>query len=482
MKRLISLIVFVLPLLCGAFDFNQGGVRNAALGGTGISSSKDASATVWNPSYLSRLHQTSLLMDIRHSSIQLDNDDIQESFVYAGFPTKKWGTIGIGIGGFSSNDFSEMKMGAQYANLLLQNRLMYGVGLNIFNVSAPEVDVSKTTADLDLGFGYQLNNIFNLGLSLRNLLGSDLGQDSESKISKFYGFGMTGEFGRFRLMGDIAYEAEIENWMNFGFGGEFDLAKNFILRAGRSNTLWTAGFGLQFYGRHVLLNFDKSMETDSDVNSFVMSLDYSVTIPTGGESSDDSSNMSNSLKSEYGDHFIGIKIEWGNSKAGKERLVELFPSQFANFNATADTIIIETVKIDTVVRRVTVRDTVRIIEKEVDEATMRRIIVRDYDDMRRKDIKSMNIATTYLTESLKYFYKGEYQKAILQCTNAIQVAPDLALGYLRLGSIYFKLGNTDEAHYYWETAREKDPNNLEIKNFLENKDKDAASDEYLQEY
>ena len=55
-----------------------------------------------------------------------------------------------------------------------------------------------------------------------------------------------------------------------------------------------------------------------------------------------------------------------------------------------------------------------------------------------------------------------YYKAIEHLSDAIELKPEAAFLYVRLGSIYYEIGRKDLAVESWETALEYDPKNEEL--------------------
>ena len=71
-----------------------------------------------------------------------------------------------------------------------------------------------------------------------------------------------------------------------------------------------------------------------------------------------------------------------------------------------------------------------------------------------------------MNSALEFYYSEDYYKAIDECNRAISLAPDLSLSYIRLASIYYRLGDTEEAMYQLRHARRMDPDNIEIKKMM----------------
>lgn len=475
-KKIILMLIVLLPLIAMAYDFEDGGVRNAALGNAGISSAEDASAAVVNPALLGFMKRYSIITDTRHYSIQLDNDEIGQNFTYFAMPFDKIGTIAFTGGLFNSDAYSEGKFGFHLGRMILGEKLGIGLGMKTFYTNFSELDKNKMAFDMDFGLAYQLNNYFKFGLNAKNLLATDMGIENEDKVPREFGFGITSKFGRYTFTGDIKHRDDYDAKTYFSIGSEVNFADNFDIRLGMNNSHYTTGFGLKIYERSTLLRFNKKTDLMADVKSFVIHLDYAFQYPLNFSSGD---NIGNDLETEYGNHYFGLRFDFGGAKADKEKLMKLFPSKFARFGE-ADTVFVEKVKIDTVLKQVTIRDTIKIVQKELDEGKLRRMLDKEYKVMQENEFKKINRAADHLTKSLEFYYTGDYMKAIQECETAIELAPDLALAYIRLGSIYYKLGNIEEAIYYWEQALYIDPDNQKIKDLLQSEEKSV--DDYLPEY
>jgi len=84
----------------------------------------------------------------------------------------------------------------------------------------------------------------------------------------------------------------------------------------------------------------------------------------------------------------------------------------------------------------------------------------------KSDLKAManwNRALRHLLNALKYYYAEQYNRAIDECKTAIKIAPQMALAYIRLGSIYYRLGQYNLAQRYWQIAKRIEPDNPELK-------------------
>lgn len=101
-----------------SFDFQQAGIRNLSLGGTGIASSEDLSATAYNPALLANT-QLEFLTDTRIYLYDLENDDLSFNYVAFGFPLASLGTTAISADIFSANIYREMRVGFHWGLSLI---------------------------------------------------------------------------------------------------------------------------------------------------------------------------------------------------------------------------------------------------------------------------------------------------------------------------------------------------------------------------
>ncbi len=470
---IIALIIF--PIVCFGYDFENGGVRNAALGETGIASSHDVSAAVWNPAGLAVINYFQLITDSRPYTMQMDNDDISQNFVYFSFPIKRVpGAFALTGGSFNSNAYTEGRFGLHYGAGIFPEKLpgKFSVGLSLFDyyTSFTEISESKNAFDLDLGFSYRLNQYANFGLLAGNLLQADMAIDSnnEDKLPMRLGLGSKFTWKRINISGDLLYRKyQNYNELGFGVGAEYILARNLQLRVGVNNHDFTGGFGVNFYSHKWIEPTVDKKSKEMNFSFLQISMDYAFQYPLGEASESGTISMGNSLESDYGEHFFGIKIDFGKTRDTKENLALLFPSQFGpDSDARADTVFIEKVFIDTVIQTRIIHDTIKIIERVIDEREVEQKVQEEASKIRRSDIKKINQATVHLNSALEFYYSENYYKAIDECNRAITLAPDLSLSFIRLASIYYRLGDTEEAMYQLKHAERMDPDNTEIKKMM----------------
>jgi tetratricopeptide (TPR) repeat protein len=474
MKNRLLIIFVIVPLICFAYDFEDGGIRNAALGITGIGSSQDASAAVWNPSQLSVFKYYELITDSRPYLMQLDNDNISQIFTYFTFPVGKVpGAFAVSGGFFNSEAYDEGRFGMHYGASIfpqkLEGKLSAGISLYDYYLNYSEINESKNAFDLDIGFSYHLNDIFRFGLITRNLTRCNLALEdgAEDRLPIVLGIGSNASWKKFNFIGELEFEKYCDNnELLLGLGMEYMLAKNLFLRAGMNNHNFTGGFGLKIFAKNW-----PGIPTKSNKANFSfmeIAVDYAFHIPISASKEGDTFAIGNDLKSEFGDHFFGVKIDFGKSKATKDEMVELFPGQFGvDLDVRIDTVFVEKVVIDTLVHEKTVYDTIRIIEKIIDSEMITEKIQEETTKVHNAEMANINRATVHLIDALEYYYSQDYYKAIQECEQAIFIAPELSLSYIRLASIYYRMGDTEEALYHLKRAQRIDPENPELKRMMD---------------
>lgn len=123
------------------------------------------------------------------------------------------------------------------------------------------------------------------------------------------------------------------------------------------------------------------------------------------------------------------------------------------------------------------RDSLRVYESEIRFMTSQIAQLKQKNAVLEDSVRSVklakyamerniNLALKYLSNSLRYFYTGEYREALKEVEAAIELNPNLALAYARRGSIYYKLGDIDRATINWNLALKIDPEYDDVRNIL----------------
>ena len=126
---------------------------------------------------------------------------------------------------------------------------------------------------------------------------------------------------------------------------------------------------------------------------------------------------------------------------------------------------------------VALNDSIKIREQEAEHYALTNT-AKDYEIKTLQDSINMqylkqriskselNIAIKHLSQSLEYYYSGEYILAIEEINQTIRSFPSLAIAYARKGSIYYQLGDLRQATINWNLALKHDPEYLEVQQML----------------
>ncbi len=82
------------------------------------------------------------------------------------------------------------------------------------------------------------------------------------------------------------------------------------------------------------------------------------------------------------------------------------------------------------------------------------------------DYARLNRSVNYLNNSFIYFYENKFDLAKKECEQAIALTPNLTMAHTRLGSIYFKLGDYNNALKSWRRALQLEPENTQLREMI----------------
>jgi hypothetical protein len=76
-------------------------------------------------------------------------------------------------------------------------------------------------------------------------------------------------------------------------------------------------------------------------------------------------------------------------------------------------------------------------------------------------------ALAHMQVGLEHYYKGDFKKALEEYKVVTSLLPTFPMGYVRIGSIYFQLGDNYNAKKNWEKALRLNPKNKSLTEYLE---------------
>ncbi len=463
----------LLPLLVSAYDFTNGGVRNAAMGGTGIASTNDASAVVWNPAFLGDITWYQFISDTRTYTIQLDNDELSDNFAYFSAPLGHLGSLGLSAGGSGSNTYDETRFGMAFGTSALSktllgkdNRFLLGFGFQNYRTGFNDPDYynadtgisgfedAKSAFDADFGIVYRPTSFLQLGFAVNRLMSANMALEDggSDKLPRIISAGANISLDALNFAADYRMEqGEDITETFFAAGVEYGVASNLFLRAGLNNCNITAGVGIDVYQKNWLEEIDNYVDGMADVTTLNIGVDYAFQTPF----------LDNELESDFGNHYFGIRLSYGKKTVSEDELSKIFPDQFSS-GLDLDSLYFARVKADTVYREITLYDTLRIVERVADEDIVNERLSQEAERIKLEQVGDINKASVFLIRALEYYYAEQYTRAIDQCEKAIATAPNLSMSYLRLASIYVHLNENQQALEYIRQGLKIDPGNEEL--------------------
>ena len=467
-------LFLLLPLLLSAYDFTNGGVRNAAMGGAGTASSNDASAIVWNPAFLGEITWYQLITDSRTYTIQLDNDDLSDNYAYFAAPLGRLGCLGLSVGSNGSNNYNETRMGMAYGTSALSrfllgkdNKLLIGFGFQNYRTGFNETnnsyindsniysfEDSNSAFDADFGIVFRPTSFLQLGLAVNRIMSANMALEDggSDKLPRIISAGANIHIDALTLTADYNIEqGEDITESHYALGTEYAVAENLFLRAGLNSYDITAGVGIDVYRKDWLEEIDNYVEGMADVTSLTIGIDYAFQTPF----------KDNELESDFGNHYFGIHLAYGKKTVGEDDLSEMFPDQYSS-GLDLDSLYFARTKADTVYKEVTLYDTVKVVERVADEDVVNERVAEEAERIKLEQVGDINQASVYLIRALEFFYAEQYTRAIDQCEKAIALAPNLSMSYLRLASIYVHLNENQQAMEYIQQGLRIDPDNEEL--------------------
>jgi tetratricopeptide (TPR) repeat protein len=93
----------------------------------------------------------------------------------------------------------------------------------------------------------------------------------------------------------------------------------------------------------------------------------------------------------------------------------------------------------------------------------RQLIKKKMDSETKSLVKG---ALGHMQRGLEYYYKKEFKAALEEYKTVVSLLPTFPMGHVRLGSIYYQLGDKYRAKKAWEKALELEPKNPSLRDYL----------------
>ncbi len=234
----------LLPIAClyGAFEEKIPSARNAGLSGAAVALSNDSDLIFYNPASLGQLPGASF--SFSHTSL-FNISDLSYMVFTGAVPTRALGSFGFAYSQFGPAIYKETEVVLSHS-FSLGRKFLFG-----YNIKNQSVNIknfgSASGMGIDVGvYSIVLNNVA-AGFSVKNLNNPTLGATAET-LPQNYRIGITyfPELGIVFLL-DMSKDI-LADELSYHAGGEINITKNFIFRAGtRTNPAgFSAGFGVVF--------------------------------------------------------------------------------------------------------------------------------------------------------------------------------------------------------------------------------------------
>ena len=107
-------------------------------------------------------------------------------------------------------------------------------------------------------------------------------------------------------------------------------------------------------------------------------------------------------------------------------------------------------------------DTLEMLDEEKAELHEKELVKRN-EVLAQQKVDSYHQATKLILAAQSLFYKKQYWQSLDETNRALELVPDSAQAHALKGSIYYKMGLTEEAKSSWQQALDIDPSMEQVK-------------------
>ena len=107
-------------------------------------------------------------------------------------------------------------------------------------------------------------------------------------------------------------------------------------------------------------------------------------------------------------------------------------------------------------------DTLEMLDEEKAELHEKELVKRN-EVLAQQKVDSYHQATKLILAAQSLFYKKQYWQSLDETNRALELVPDSAQAHALKGSIYYKMGLTEEAKSSWKQALDIDPSMEQVK-------------------
>ena len=142
----------------------------------------------------------------------------------------------------------------------------------------------------------------------------------------------------------------------------------------------------------------------------------------------------------------------------KDSLNRVITQTIADYEAVADSVRFLQFSLENSdIENVSLEQKISKLEDKVSQSETQKIL----------DVNNYNRATRHISRSLRYYYENDFNKALIEIDKAIEIIPNLAIAYARKGTIYYRIGQAQNASINRNIALKLDPEYDEVRDILE---------------
>ncbi len=439
------------------------GKRLTALGGAAVADRGDPMGFFYNPASLAWGHAIAFETQFGRHFVGLQNDNLNRGALGGYYSLEEWGTVGVGYDYFGGELYNEQRFLTSFGRRF--GPLAVGIGINFlfrtyeqteYTAVDPffdEYGFTKTTFAVDLGAQYRYTEDLSFGFAARRLNRPNQAFEEgvDDPLPREFQGGASYRLGDYTLFGDIEFRDRELNGADVTprLGVETSLFEDLlVLQAGGNRDEIAFGVGVHVYDQvfnssYLRPTAEGGRERVNENRTLLLKVGYTFRYPIGG------------VSGTAGHHLIGANIYF-------DRIINATDIAYTGRSPEPDAPEV-VIQIDTVF----VPQYHEIVVEVADSAEITMLRSRIGQLEREVEIiGNFNEAMRHLDRAQVYYFDREFEAALRECGFAIDLIPNLAYAYVRLGSIYLAMGNIPDARRAWETALRHDPAFTEVREYL----------------
>ncbi len=487
------------------------GARSLAMGKAFTGIADDATAAYWNPAGLAQIGRQEITA--LHAAFWggTSYDFISYAYPIIGVGTLAISGVQMSSGGFEKRDefnnivgsFNEIHTvyGISYGKRILD---VLALGASIKNRNHTLDNHTNGNYIVDIGILYHPTEVMQLGIKLQNIVGWQTGENTDVELPMSIRAGVQYKLlkDKLFLVADADYYSteSKKTFIDFHGGVEFWALNYLAVRLGMDGNEFTGGFGLKY--RDYELDYAFATHELGITHRFSGTLRFGPSIAAASESQAMELYRDGMLAYEKGFYMkssekltkalsLDPKNTEINERLYKMETVSKVVPKASGVGKEADLLrqaITKYVEGD-VNSTLNILRYIRSLEPTNREINTLIRVVKKEEGIKETEMpmeKGMNLVDQKLSEALKGFYEGKYNRVVELANDVLTIDPNNSLAYKRIGSAYFAIGKKEMAVESWQMSLRLNPKDLTLKSFikkarLEIKSSGVKELEYLEE-